>query len=51
MFRDAFKLRTLPDTKHLTSAECIEIVVKRYQRFSAKPVDASVTPDLFSEVV
>lgn len=31
-WRDAMKVRTLPDTKHLTYAECLEIVVKRYQR-------------------
>lgn len=31
-WRDGMKLRTLPDTKHLTYAECLEIVVKRYQR-------------------
>lgn len=49
-FRDAFKLKTIPETKHLTSAECVDIVVKRYQRMSAKPVDAKTTPDLFSGV-
>lgn len=32
-WRDAMKLRTLPDTKHLTYGECLEIVVKRYQRW------------------
>jgi hypothetical protein len=32
-WRDAMKLRTLPDLKHLTYGECLEIVVKRYQRW------------------
>lgn len=32
-WRDAMKLRTLPDLQHLTYGECIEIVVKRYQRW------------------
>ena len=31
-WRDAMKLRTLPDTKHLSYGECLEIVVKRYKR-------------------
>lgn len=33
-WRDAMKLRTLPDTQHLTYGECLEIVVKRYQRWT-----------------
>jgi hypothetical protein len=33
-WRDAMKLRTLPDTAHLTYGECLEIVVKRYQRWT-----------------
>ena len=32
-WRDAMKLLTLPDTKHLTYGECLGIVVKRYQRW------------------
>lgn len=32
-WRDAMKLRTLPDTSHLTYGECLAIVVKRYQRW------------------
>jgi hypothetical protein len=31
-WRDAMKLRTLPDTKHLTYGECLEVIIKRYQR-------------------
>lgn len=31
-WRDAMKLRTLPDTKHLTYGECLGVIVKRYQR-------------------
>jgi hypothetical protein len=43
-WRDAMKLRTLPDTKHLTYGECLEIVVKRYQRWTRdirEPEEAS----------
>lgn len=32
-WQDAMKLRTLPDTAHLHYGECLEIVVKRYQRW------------------
>jgi hypothetical protein len=32
-WRDAMQLRTLPDTSHLTYGECLEIVVKKYQRW------------------
>lgn len=31
-FRDAFALKSARLTAHLTTAECVEIVVKRYQR-------------------
>jgi hypothetical protein len=33
-WRDAMKLRTLPDLAHLTYGECLAIVVKRYQRWT-----------------
>lgn len=33
-WRDAMKIRTLPDTSHLAYGECLEIVVKRYQRWN-----------------
>jgi hypothetical protein len=33
----------------LTLAECVELVVKRYQRFDRVPVDVSESPSLFSE--
>jgi hypothetical protein len=32
-WRDAMKLRTIPDLSHLTYGECLAIVVKRYQRW------------------
>lgn len=32
-WRDAMKLRTMPDLAHLTYGECLDIVVKRYQRW------------------
>lgn len=31
--RDAMKLRTMPELKHLTYGECLEIIVKRYKRW------------------
>lgn len=31
--REAMALRTNPQTAHLNLGECIEVVVKRYQRF------------------
>ena len=34
----------------LTLAECVELVVKRYKRAVRRPVDPSVTKNLFSEV-
>lgn len=47
-FRDAWAYKNqLP---FLTPAECVEIVIKRYQRERLKPVDASTTGDLFAEV-
>lgn len=33
-WRDAMKLRTIPDLEHLTYGECLSIVVKRYQRWT-----------------
>lgn len=46
-FRDAWMYKNqLP---FLTTAECVELVVKRYQRERRRPVDASVTGDLFAE--
>lgn len=43
------KLKTLPDTAHLHYGECLEIVVKRYQRWTRtirEPSD-TVQPPLF----
>ncbi len=40
-WQDAMKLRTFPDLKHLTYGECLEIVVKRYQRWDRKIVDVA----------
>ena len=31
-WRDGFKLRIMPELSHLTYAECLQIVVKRYTR-------------------
>lgn len=45
-FRDAMKLRSLPLLDHLTYGECMEIMVKRYQRWKrqvAKPLDGPVS--------
>lgn len=48
-WRDAMKLKTLPDTSHLTYGECLEIVVKRYQRWTRTVRDAEPVMPLFSE--
>lgn len=40
-WRDAMKLRTLPDTRHLTYGECLEIIVKRYQRWTREIATAN----------
>lgn len=52
-WRDAMKLRTLPDTQHLTYGECLAVVVKRYQRWTRKIVDKQeskvVQPCLFTD--
>ena len=46
-FRDAFKLRVSPLTSHLTPAECVEVVVKRYRR-EGRGVRAEAPADLFT---
>lgn len=33
-FRDALQLKALPQLKHLTTGECLEIIIKRYQRWT-----------------
>lgn len=43
-FRDAMKLRTLRELDHLTYGECLEIIVKRYQRETRTIRDAAMTP-------
>lgn len=48
-WRDAMKLRTLPDTAHLTYGECLEIVVKRYQRWR-RTVKAGKSTPLFGDM-
>lgn len=45
-WRDAMKLRTLPDLKHLTYGECLEIVVKRYQRWAREIREEKKRPSL-----
>lgn len=47
-WRDGMKLRTLPDTAHLTYGECLEIVVKRYVRWQRTIIDPREEPNLFS---
>ncbi len=47
-WRDAMKLRTLPELAHLTYGECLEIIVKRYQRWT-RAITAEHTADLFTE--
>lgn len=47
-FRDAWNYKNA--MPFLTPAECVELVVKRYQRERRKPVDPAMTPDLFAGV-
>lgn len=45
-WRDAMKLRTMADLSHLTYGECLDIVVKRYQRWTreiTEPAKESLT--------
>jgi hypothetical protein len=43
-WRDAMKLRTLPDTAHLTYGECLDVVVKRYVRWQREIRDRDNLP-------
>jgi hypothetical protein len=43
-WRDAMKLRTLPDTAHLTYGECLDVVVKRYVRWQRTITDPAELP-------
>jgi hypothetical protein len=47
-WRDAMKLRTIADLSHLTYGECLEIVVKRYERWTRDIVEANDEPRLFT---
>lgn len=52
-WRDAFTLRTKNELSHLTYAECLEIVVKRYKRWSRiirEKVETKQEPCLFDGV-
>jgi hypothetical protein len=50
-WRDAMALRTMADLQHLTYGECLEIIVKRYQRWKRVIRDAdSETGSLFADV-
>lgn len=46
-WRDAMKLRTHAELSHLTFGECLEIVVKRYQRWTRRIVDCGIDSGLF----
>jgi len=48
-FRDSWQYKNKLD--FLSPAECIELVVKRYQRAKRKPTKTTATTDLFSEVI
>lgn len=47
-WRDAMALRAIPDLDHLTYGECLEIVIKRYQRWK-RDVRGERSPSLFGE--
>lgn len=49
-WRDAMKLRTLPDLAHLTYGECLEILVKKYQRWTRTIRGEDETAGLFSGI-
>jgi hypothetical protein len=48
-WRDAMKLRTIPDLAHLTYGECLEIVVKRYVRWTRTIREDDDATPLFRE--
>jgi hypothetical protein len=50
-WRDAMKLRTMPDLAHLTYGECLGIVVKRYVRWQREIRDGRESPLLEMEPV
>lgn len=47
-WRDAMKLRTIPDLAHLTYGECLEILVKKYQRWARTVRDVGTEDNLFA---
>ena len=47
-WRDAFKLRQIADLGHLTYGECLDIVVKRYERDQVVKVDTPQQRNLFA---
>lgn len=49
-FRDSFALKSARLTGHLTTAECVEIVIKRYQREGRRPCPRiTESANLFTE--
>lgn len=48
-WRDAMALRTLKQCEHLTYGECLEIIVKRYQRWKRTIRDEVADPGLFDK--
>lgn len=49
-WRDAFQIKIDANTKHLTYAECLEIVIKRYKRWNRVIVEKKeVLPTLFDD--
>lgn len=48
-WRDAMQLKTLPGTSHLHYGECLEIVVKRYQRWNRTVTEPQTEATLFPE--
>jgi hypothetical protein len=49
-WRDAMQVRTIPQLSHLTYGECLEIVVKRYQRETRVIREDSGQMSLFEEM-
>lgn len=46
-WRDGMQLRVNPQTKHLTTGECLDIVVKRYERWTRQIEEAEKPSTLF----
>jgi hypothetical protein len=49
-WRDAYAIKSMKETSHLTYSECLEIVIKRYKRWSRKIDDSMKDKTLFDNI-